>query len=473
MVAATALVAILLVTLLGTGRAIAEERRYALIIGYNGAPLGDGTETPATLRFADDDAIAFYQLRRQLGDHAILLTSPDSETRRRSPDSVEEALPPTFAALDQAMSRLRAEMQADLSAGRTPVFSFFYSGHGLRGADGQGGLTLLDGTLSRHLLYERVFDLAPASVIHLFVDACHAEEIVRPRDGDAAVVPLTPADVAAFLAQSTLERYPQMGIAIASTRDGSAHEWDLYQSGVFTHEVISALRGAADVNNDGRVEYSELAAFLAAANREVQDPRAHLLTMVRAPVSMPRAPIVDLSQSRGTSRLTRIPAGPESFSVEDSRGNRLADGHPERGSFMSLSLPAGQPLFVRRGDREAELFLQPGTDLGFDQLQFHGRLLRVRGAVESSLRNGLFQAPFGPAYYRGYVDRQDAVAVPLGLDSGPLAEDHQDDHRETPPAGDDPGSGHRWVARRSRCSPRPCVFGGLAWSAWGDNQGAP
>src|SRR5205085_8359123 len=145
-----------------------------------------------------------------------------------------------------------------------------------------------------------------------------------------------------YLADSAPGRYLRVGMAIASSRDGVAHEWDLYQSGVFTHELISALRGAADVNGDGRVEYSELGAFLSAANREVQDPRARLRAVVWPPQAAPRAAIADLAISRGNARLTHIPAAAAPFFIEDARGNRLADGHPELGSTMSLSLPAAQ-----------------------------------------------------------------------------------------------------------------------------------
>jgi uncharacterized caspase-like protein len=48
---------------------------------------------------------------------------------------------------------------------------------------------------------------------------------------------------------------------MASASNTQAHEWDDYQTGVFTHELLSGLRGGADVNGDGRVEYSEMAAF--------------------------------------------------------------------------------------------------------------------------------------------------------------------------------------------------------------------
>ncbi|HEY7373931.1 MAG TPA: caspase family protein, partial [Polyangia bacterium] len=290
----------------GSRRAWADAPAYALVVGFNGSPPGAAGDVPPPLRFADDDAMAFYQLRRQLGDHAVVLAAPDDDTRRRYPQDVDAAQPPTLETLERAMSELQAQMQADVRAGRTPVFSFFYSGHGVADGDGRVALTLLDGVLTQRMLFERVVDRVPAGVIHLIVDACHADGLARARGGQAEAVALSADDVAAYLADSAPGRYLRVGIAIAGSRDGVAHEWDLYQSGVFTHELISALRGAADVNGDRRVEYSELGAFLAAANREVQDPRARLLAIVKAPASAPRAPIADLSHVEDSGRLTRI-----------------------------------------------------------------------------------------------------------------------------------------------------------------------
>ena len=43
-----------------------------------------------------------------------------------------------MAALDEAVERLAAEIQADARARRTSVFSFFYSGHGTRDGDAKG-----------------------------------------------------------------------------------------------------------------------------------------------------------------------------------------------------------------------------------------------------------------------------------------------------------------------------------------------
>jgi hypothetical protein len=202
-------------------------------------------------------------------------------------------------------------------------------------------------------------------------------------------------------------------VAIASSSDAETHEWDEYQSGIFTHEVLSGLRGAADVNRDGRVEYSELAAFLGSANREVIDPRARLHSIVKPPASSAHVSLTAVPRARTSARLTAIPASAGSFFVEDERGNRLIDGRVEAGFSMSVALPSARTLFVRNPQFEAEVALKAGEEKPFLALQFRRRASRPRGAIERSLRSGLFAAPYGPAYYAGYIDRNDGVGVTL------------------------------------------------------------
>ena len=68
-----------------------------------------------------------------------------------------------------------------------------------------------------------------------------------------------------ILAKNSLARFPNVGAIMATASDAESHEWDAIEQGVFTHELISALRGAADVNGDGKIEYSEASAFFNAA----------------------------------------------------------------------------------------------------------------------------------------------------------------------------------------------------------------
>jgi len=392
-------------------RALADERYFALAVGYNGTPVAGGEGDPNPLRYADDDALSFYELEHEAGSDAVVLTVPDIDTHRRYPWAAEVARPPTMTEVDQAVSDLNRRMDAVARAGHVPVFLFFYSGHGSRPQNAEPAFALLDGALTQSALHERVLDRIHARVVHLIIDACHADAVVRPRDVDAKTVGVTQAEVMAQLSAATSTRYPNVGLVLASDAGNPAHEWDLYQSGVFTHEVISGLRGAADINHDGRVEYSELGAFLTAANRDILDNRARMQNIIRPPLSQTRAALIELDADSTVGWLTDIPSSAGQFFVEDQQGNRIVDGHAEFGFSMSVAIPPGRLLFVHDGEREAELLVPRGVRRRFDTLPFHRRPLRTRGSMESALEKGLFLMPYGPSYYSGYVDSRDVVGV--------------------------------------------------------------
>ena len=405
------LVLTLLLGVLTASRAWADERYFALAVGYNGSPAGRGDVSSSPLRYADDDALSFYELEQEVGADAAVLTIPDADTRRRYPWAVDVARPPTVNEIERTIGELNKRMDAAAKAGHVPVFIFFYSGHGSRPQNGEPAFALLDGALSDSVLHDRVIRQVHAGIIHLVVDACHADAVVRPRDAEAATADVTQAELVRQLSAETTTREPNVGLVLASGEGNASHEWDLYQAGVFTHEVISGLRGAADINQDGRVEYSELGAFLQAANREVVDARARLRSVVRPPLSQARAALIALDGNTSTGWLSHIPASAGQFFVEDQQGNRILDAHAEPGFAMSVAIPPGRLLFVHDGEREAELFIARGAHRRFDTLDFHKRPLLARDAMGDSLEKGLFLRPFGPGYYSGYVDSHDAVSV--------------------------------------------------------------
>ena len=389
-----------------------DHRTFALVIGFNGRPPGTTDESIQALRYADDDALAFYQLQKQLGAEAVLLTIPDAETKRRYPAITDGVRPPTMDMIARSIDALNASMDAAARQGAKPAFVFFYSGHGARDRSGDAALTLVDGTLSQTAMHQRVLDRVRAPVVHLFIDACHAEAVVRARDVEAKTVEIRPQELLEHLSRTSSARYPHVGLVVASSSGASTHEWDIYQSGVFTHEVISGLRGVADVNHDGRVEYRELAAFLTAANREVVDPRARVASIVQPPASSSHEALSRLGARSTLGRLTGIPPTAGHFFIEDRRGNRILDGHAEPGFSISVGVPPDELLFLRNRDDEAELTVKAGSETEFVALAFHPRPLRPRGAMETSLREGLFLMPYGPAYYSGYVDRLESSAEP-------------------------------------------------------------
>ena len=418
--------------LLGGARvAAAQTKVQLLVIGNNQPPArgaraaSDRSPPPAatTLRFADDDAAAFYALMSEIADSGHLLTVMDRETEARYPGLVAIARPPALVQLRHAVAELAKRMEETRRQGQRNALYIFYSGHGSIVDGREPELALHDGGISYQLLYDEILDKLPADYVHLFVDACHAEAVVRPRESTAQSVPVRAAQGEAFLVQTTLARFPHVGAIVAASSDALAHEWDQLGHGVFSYELLSALRGAADVNRDGRIEYSEIYAFLAAANRGVDDPRGRLSIVARPPAVDRRVPVLELARfsASGEARLRGVPARAGLVEIEDGAGRRVASLRGERDFVADLMIPAGT-IFVRAGDREARFEMRPGQVVPFDLLDFHAPSARPRGALAESVRRGLFASAYGPGYYQGFIDQSPEFAlVAFSEPAGPAA----------------------------------------------------
>lgn len=406
----------LVVTLSGAGAAQARPINYLIAIGNNAPPpSGDDDAGLRELRYADDDAASIFRFLEPLSADAHLLTILDADSQQRFPELAKIARPPSLAELRRIVAGYRERFEADRTRGDDPILFLFYSGHGNRPEGRAAALSMLDGPLTQSVLYDEILAVLPARYVHLLVDACYAEAVVRPRDLQAQVVDISDSELQSYASHATLARFPNVGAVIATSSAAQTHEWDVYRQGVFSHELLSGLRGAADVNRDGRVEYSEIAAFLAAANREVADERAHLAVLARPPTVNRRTPIVDLHELRSSGRLVGSGAALGWFVVEDERGNRLADVRAEPGFDLSLSVPADETLFLRSRRSEARVRVARGGIVQLASLELHPIAVTARGAMESALERGLFAAAFGPEYYRGFVDGKSELApVPLG-----------------------------------------------------------
>ncbi|MFP2912930.1 hypothetical protein ACLESD_49575, partial [Pyxidicoccus sp. 3LFB2] len=266
-----------------------ESGAYALIVAHNGGL--DKTQAP--LRYADDDGARYYELLAPRVREAVLLSVLDDETQVLHPGLAARTRPPTRAALKEALTRLNARMAEDRARGERPVLYFVFTGHGKRGAAGEGTVSLLDGGFTRTDLFQGVLAPSKASFIHLIVDACDSYYFVHSR-GALPVGPAHAEVVKGLLATRELDRYPQVGVVLSTSTEQESHEWSAIRSGVFSHLVRSALTGAADVNADGRVEYSELHAFVAAASQGTEDVRGKLASFVRPPALDRSAVLADL-----------------------------------------------------------------------------------------------------------------------------------------------------------------------------------
>ncbi|MCC6808276.1 MAG: caspase family protein [Deltaproteobacteria bacterium] len=391
---------------------------YVIAIGNNAVPQ-DTREQLETLAFSDDDAISFAELSEHFTNDVTLLAELDLPSQRRYGKWLTRARQPTLAELERAVQRIAMRIQNTADADATVIV--FFSGHGSTAKDGEPFLALADASLTRARLYERV--LAPlqrARAVHLLVDACNAESVVRPRGGSGHKVrdvdgqPRTFAhkELDRALSGTTLARFPNTGAIVATTAGRSAHEWTRYERGVFTHELLSGMRGAADVNGDLRVEYSELHAFLSAANREIDDPKAKVEVVVEPPRNNVRAPLIDLSRLVNVAWLDGDAAAAWGhFFLEDGRGVRVADAHLEQRARFRMALPIDSPVFIRNAGGEVLVQAKAGETINAGDLRFSQGTTKARGAVAFELQRGLFAAAYGPTYYRGFVDAKGDVPV--------------------------------------------------------------
>ena len=381
---------------------------YALIVANNQS----NDPKVAPLQFADDNGARYFTALKPMAREVALLTVLDDETQRRFPGLAAQTRPPNRRELREALARLNGRMKADREAGQRPVFFFVFTGHGKRGEAGEGSISLLGEQFTRSDLFSEVLQPLQASVTHLIIDACDSYFFVNQR-GSLPSAPAEAAVVTQFLEERSLEKYPDVGVVLSTSSQQESHEWAAISAGVFSHEVVSALLGAADVNGDGRVEYSELRAFVAAANQQVDDPRGRVQMFARPPSRDRAAPLADLTAA-STYAYLLLPSGVQGRHwVEDAHGVRLADFNKEPERPLVLALPAGQTFFVRTADREARLETGAAgrlTDAG--QLAWTAASVAARGgSLGESFREHLFEHPYGPHFYGGFVSSSGELPV--------------------------------------------------------------
>jgi hypothetical protein len=383
-------------------------RPYAVVVAQN---RGDDPHMKP-LEYADDDGVKTWELLSLYSERVSLFAVLDRDTARLHPTAAAQAEVPERSAILARLARYNEEMAADLQRGEEPELFFVYAGHGDIDASGQGYISLADGRLTRAELYRDVVAASKARFVHVVIDACKSYFMVSSRgrndewhdDSVPPEVDRSVERVRAFLAGKQLDDHPRAGVIVATSGDQKTHEWSRYRAGVFSHELRSALAGAADVNGDGRVEYSELRAFLAAANARVVNPEARLDVFAQPPALDRRHPIIDLGRAHGRIPSRRLHFGPDlsgPYFVEDERGIRYADVNKEPGSAFDVLVEAERAYWVRRGDG-AQAEVRPGRDtVELAALRYRPFALAERGAVEESFLNDLFAVFVRPTLLPG------------------------------------------------------------------------
>jgi hypothetical protein len=395
-----ALVGFALVLSGSRGATASPAKRYALIVA-NQRSLSPGV---APLEYADDDAAKYAEFFGAIASEVEVLAVLDRDAERLHPGVASRAKPPDRPSLLEALRNLFARIERDRAARLDVVFYFVMIGHGELAPSGEGYVSLLDSPFSRADLYREVLAKSPATINHVIIDACDSYFIVNQR-GEPGPDVGGPSRGERFAEE--LSRYPNTGVLLSTSSAKESHEWSAYRAGVFSHELRSAMTGAADVNGDGAIDYSEIHAFVAAANLAVDDPRARVEPFVQPPRVRMSEPLVVLPEGRFSHYLA-IPKGrPFRFYVEDDRGVRYADANVTGELDVYLGLLPRDAYWVRtfEGNREKRIELAGSASrrIVVDRDSLGRAEVARRGSSNDSFRAKLFAEPFGRHFHRGFA----------------------------------------------------------------------
>ncbi len=219
--------------LLATGIAHAEPpplataphpRAYAIVIGSNAPGVGQ-----QPLRFAEDDAQLMAHVLEELG--------------RFEAADVRVLLHPGAADVLRAIDDVAVKVRASAARGEQAEVVFYYSGHAKATA-----VNLSGDDLPLSTLRDRLTGL-PTALTIVVLDACQSGAFARVKG----------AGPAADFTYNSVSKLTQKGLAVmaSSSAQELSQESDELRGSYFTHNLVSALRGAGDADGDGRVSLDE------------------------------------------------------------------------------------------------------------------------------------------------------------------------------------------------------------------------
>ena len=348
--------------------------RYALVIGAN-----DGGRDRVRLRYAADDAQAFADVMAAFGgverDRLIQIVDPD-----------RAAVDAAFAVLHGRMSSGGDGLQSVESSGRARTeLLVFYSGH----ADEEG--LLLGGERLSYTDLRRHIDAAPADVRIAIVDACASGALIRAKGG----VRRPP-----FLVDRASRVSGSAYLASASA-DEAAQESDRLGASFFSHALLTGLRGAADVTDDGVVTLNEAYQFAfretLARTEGTRLGAQHALYDMQL-VGSGDVVLTDLRSTSAGLVLDAELAG--RIFVRDAGGRLVAELHKPMGQAVRLGLAPGAYTVRVDGSRGEKLaggvtLVEGATArVGMDGLTaVEGEVTVARGGMREHRTLGLTLVP--------------------------------------------------------------------------------
>ncbi len=323
----------------GSGTEELYTRRLALLVGAN-----DGGKGRTVLRYAVDDARAVGRVLEDMGG----VLAGDSRY-------LDE---PDRASLLGTLAALAADVDRAKGVSRRVEVIFYYSGHSDEEALFLG---------EERIPYEELKDIITslnADVRIAIVDSCASGALTLPK----GVVKRPP-----FLMDTA---YDMRGYAFVTSSSASeaAQESSRLGRSFFTHNLISGLRGAADMNLDGRITLNEAYQFafdgtLAQTERTMagaQHPSRHVQMSGTGDVV-----ITEVWKSAAVLVFESGFAG--KIYVHNKSGLLVVELNKTAGREVSIGLDAGEyRIFAvdSFGALEAKVSLENGKSRGLNRSHF-------------------------------------------------------------------------------------------------------
>ena len=381
---------------------------FALVISNNKSL----TAGRSSLQYADDDGAKYYEVFAALSrpERVTLLTEMDKDTAALFPELTRVVRAPTAANVASAAGALSEAVAHEKAAGHPTELYFVFAGHG-DVENGQGFLELNDKPLSASDL-EAFIRQVGADRSHVILDSCNSFFVISPRKPGGRRF-ATPSDVT----ESLSRRMPNVGVLLSTSAEAEVFEWSELQSGIFSHAVRSGLLGAADANQDGKVSYQELAAFVSVTSEEVPNPLFRPKIFARGPGGDALAAVATLPAGGGSELRVDDPEAMR-LTLRDGNGLRWIDAHKEAGAVLRLLMPerlrknleverwgpqaSGGDQVVARYQRSENAADGP---LSLAMLQPGRSSERAGRGGQDSLRL-LYARPFGPQALAAYLEEE-------------------------------------------------------------------
>ncbi|WP_257460938.1 caspase family protein [Archangium lipolyticum] len=316
-------------------------RRFALLVGVN-----DGGPSRVRLRYAISDAKAVSQVLGELGGvlpgDRILVLDADR------------------AGLEDGMNRLRRMIDAAKSSGGRTEALLYYSGH----SDEEGLMLKQDRFSYREL--RQALNALPADVRIAILDSCASGAMARQKGGVRRP---------AFLVDASASVRGH-AILTSSSEDEVSQESDRIGGSYFTHNLVSGLRGAADLSGDGRVTLNEAYQF---AFHETLARTEKTRSGAQHPaydIDLAGSGDLVMTELR-TNTAGLVLAGPLDgrLYVRDAPGNLVVELEKRAGRPTELALPPGQYTVTREREgagSRAAFALAEGRRTSLGESDFSG-----------------------------------------------------------------------------------------------------